>query len=162
WSRQAAGAQFEMPAPRGIVQRVDCQGGRAIVLATSRLDLLDLRSGKVLRSFPTSLNHSPRPLVAMQDDLVVVPSADEVVCLARGAGARRWSFQPEGQTTRTGEPPLVVPAGDSVLVVVPLNIGQRVYRLGRQTGKPLWREPLLLGDAGLRTGAWVVAGETIY
>jgi hypothetical protein len=94
-----------------------------------------------------------------------------------------WTWTLPGQTTRSGEPPLLLGTARALYVVVAENVGYRLQRLDSVTGKPMWsRPPLLeepsrlrfglvssssrlrfgLGSEHLEPGAWVAGPDALY
>ncbi len=73
-----------------------------------------------------------------------------------------WTWELPGKTTRSGEPPLVVPSREGLFVIVPENVGYRLHRLDARTGKPTWPNPPLIALDALDEGAWVAGPDALY
>jgi hypothetical protein len=73
-----------------------------------------------------------------------------------------WTWPLPGKTTRSGEPPLAVAAGDDLFVIAPENIGYRLHRLDSKTAKPRWSQPPLITLESLEPDAWLAGPSVIY
>ncbi|MFO0843134.1 MAG: PQQ-binding-like beta-propeller repeat protein [Gemmataceae bacterium] len=163
WRRSAPGAAFEMPAPRG---RISCLcplgDSRLLVQASAYRWLLDAKTGGVVSSSASPLSPWPRPPVVGDTGVCVVPDRRNVLMLDAATGKPLWSHKLPGETTRSGEPPLVVPADDAVVVIEPRNIGYRARKLDRATGKPRWRDVVTLDIGALHPAGWHAANGKLY
>jgi outer membrane protein assembly factor BamB len=142
WLRRAPGAGFDLPAPRGRVHHVLPLGSDLVLTQMAgEGSILDAASGRSVHRWDDSVSPWPRPPVLLSDGgILVVPGSDRVECVDPRAKKRvRWTFNPPGRTTRTGEAPLVLAAADRVVVIVPENLGPRLVRLDPATGKVVWR-----------------------
>jgi hypothetical protein len=133
-----------------------------LVQASACRWLLDAKTGLVLSSSDSPLPRWPRPPIALGDRVCLVPDGRHVLMLDAATGKALWSYAVPGETTRSGEPPLVVPAGGALVVVEPLNLGYRLQKLDGATGKPLWPDAPLLDLEALGPAGWVAAGQTLY
>src|SRR5262249_45426477 len=99
-----------------------------------------------------------------QRSLLLVPDTQEVLSLntAGGMASQVWKYALPGRTTGTGEFPRVLAAPDGLLLVSPLNVGMRLDRLDRATGKVSWEQPYLLSDARPDARGWAVGREAVY
>jgi cellulose synthase operon protein C len=164
WARWAPGAPFRLPAPRGRFNPA-YHAGADIVLAqaANHLWALDAPTGRLRHNSRTPASPWPRPPLALDEHtFCLVPDADTVLLFRTDTGRARWTHTPPGETTRSGEPPLVVGGPDALLVAVPLNVGLRLQRLDPATGRPLWKNPPLLPPGRLDPGAWAFDPETFY
>jgi hypothetical protein len=163
WRRPAPGAQMAMPWPRGRVRWLALVGhDRLVVQAARQRWLVEAPTGRLLGAAASPLERWPREPVPLDDgDCLVVPDVGSVTLVDGRSGQARWHYTIPGATTRSGEPPVVLPSGDTVVVIEPLNIGCRLQKLDRVTGKPLWaRPPLLPGVAGA-PGSWLILEEVL-
>jgi len=163
WRRSAPAAAFALPPPRGCVHSVQVVADRLLVQVSSRLWLLEADSGEVVGEWPAPLSPLPRlPVLIDANRVCVVPQADQIACLDARQSRLLWSYRPPGRTTRSGEAPLIVPAGQAVIVVEPLNYGCRLQRLEATTGRPTWDNPPLLQLERLELSAWLCDGQTLW
>jgi hypothetical protein len=94
--------------------------------------------------------------------ILLVPDSGRVQLLDVTAGRWRWTYRLRGETTRSGEPPLVAASTEATIVVEPRNIGCRVQRLDPATGKLLWPNPPLVALDRLEPAAWQVGNDVFY
>jgi outer membrane protein assembly factor BamB len=165
WAHDAPGAP--LLAREGRFFPAFTATGSAVVLQTAggRYCILDPASGRMLGGGPASTQPWPCPPPALdQRSLLLVPDTQAVLSLsvAGGMGEPVWRYALEGRTTGTGEFPRVLAAADGLLVVSPLNIGLRLDRLDRDTGKVSWQQPYLLSDARLDAGGWAAGREAAF
>ncbi len=164
WQHWAPGATFAMPPPRGRFGVIIPIGDdNLLVQASGRLWLLDAASGKIRSEAPAPLQRMPRtPLVLNGNRVCIVNHPHNIEMLDAASARTLWTWPLPGRTTRSGEPPLVVAAGDDLFVIVPENIGYRLHRLECKTGKPHWSEPLLLALEALEPAAWFAGPAALY
>jgi hypothetical protein len=55
-----------------------------------------------------------------------------------------------------------VPGAEDLFVIVPENVGYRLHRLDRKTGKPLWLLPPLVPLESLKPDAWLAGPTALY
>jgi outer membrane protein assembly factor BamB len=77
-------------------------------------------------------------------------------------GKEMWEFTRPGATTLTGELPQAVGGSQDLLAVVSTNLGYEVQRLDPASGRPLWKEPLLLLDLRLDARAWACKDGVLF
>ncbi len=165
WQRWAPGAGFEMPPPRGRFHSL-CPAGRdrLLVQSTTWFWQIDARSGAVLTATPAPTRTGwPRQPVPLGDARVGhIPDADHVELLDLASGATVWTFALPGRTTRTGEAPVLLDTGGPLVVVEPNNLGARLHKLDRATGKPLWPQPPLVRAEHFAPSSWLATAEALY
>jgi outer membrane protein assembly factor BamB len=163
WQRWAPGATFAMPPPRGRFGIFVPVGDDSLLAqASGRLWLLDAATGKVRYEAPAPLQRMPRTPLVLDGNRVCIVTSNNVEVFDAASARTTWTCPLQGKSTRSGEPPLVVPAGDDLFVIVPENIGYRLHRLGSRTGKPLWRQPPLLSLESLEPYAWLAGPTALY
>jgi outer membrane protein assembly factor BamB len=164
WQRHAPGALCEMPAPRGRFHAVQpVASNRLLAQASTRRMLIDSHRGTILTSVSAPLGPWVRaPLVLATGHICQIPDPERVQLVDPEQGKVLWTYTLPGETTRSGEPPVVIEAQDAVMVVEPWNIGYRLQKLDRATGKPLWsRSPLFPLDR-LDESGWLTSSDTLY
>jgi outer membrane protein assembly factor BamB len=163
WSRWAPGATFDMPPPRGRYHYVCPVGDRIVAQASARRWLLDARDGAILDTSPATLEPWPRaPLILDKGQMCLVPNADEVHLLDVARGKTVWTYRPRGETTRSGEAPRVLDAGEHLVVLEPGNLGTRVQKLDRATGKAAWSRSPMLDVYEMAASAWLATSDVLY
>jgi hypothetical protein len=175
WQRWAPGAAFQMPPPRGRFQVVlPVSEDTLLVQASGRRWLLNATTGQVRHESSTPLERWPQAPLILEDGVVgLVPDSRGVELLDPATGKTRWTWPLPGQTTRSGEPPLLLGTNRAIHVVVPENLGYHLQRLDSETGKSLWARPPLLEEESsrlrfglvsehLEPGAWVAGPDALY
>jgi outer membrane protein assembly factor BamB len=163
WQRWAPGAAFDMPAPRGRFGVIVPVGDdNLLVQASGRLLLLDAATGKVRREAPAPLERMPRVPLMLDGDRVCIVNPTSVEMLDAASAKALWTWPLPGKFTRSGQPPLVVAAGDDLYVVIPENIGYRLNRLDARTGKPAWAQAPLIPVESLDPDAWCAGPSALY
>jgi outer membrane protein assembly factor BamB len=164
WQRLAPGAEFAAPFPFGRFAPGYYAGPETILAqASGRSWTLDTAGGRVLAEAPSPIAPwARRPVAVDAETVCLVPDARSVAFVQASTGGRRWTFTLSRSTLLSGEPPLVVGKGDNLLVVIPGNIGCRLQRLDRKTGKPLWRQAPLLQFGRLFADGWLTDARAVY
>lgn len=163
WQRPAPGAALAMPAPRGRFQHVVPLGDERLLVQTcGRRWLIDAATGRLLDETPTPLAAWPRPPLPLGPEaLCLVPDAGRIELIDATTGRCRWSHVLSGGSLLSGEPPLALVAGSELLIVEPLNIGCRLARLDRATGRLLARGPLVR-PGRIDPDAWAADGQRVW
>ncbi|MGL4551690.1 MAG: PQQ-binding-like beta-propeller repeat protein, partial [Gemmataceae bacterium] len=107
-------------------------GDAVLTQVSGQRVLIDAARGGVGRRDADSRTAWPREPVAVDGDAVVVEA--ERVRRVGGDGTVRWEHRWAGKTTRTGEPPFVMPHGGELVAFVPENVGLRLRFLDAATG----------------------------
>jgi hypothetical protein len=165
WHCWAPGAEFRLPYPQGRFAPGYHAGPRTVLLqatAGKRL-LLDGATGRTLHEAATARHPWPRPPLALDErTLCLVTDERHVVLIDTFTGRDVWTHTLTGASTLSGEAPQVFGRGETLLLVTARNIGYRLQRLDRATGKPSWsRSPLLL-TAALDVSLWALDREAVY
>jgi hypothetical protein len=164
WSREAPGAGFALPYPEGRFSPGYLAGDGTVLVQTSgRRWLLDTATGRRVHDAATSRAPWPRPpLVLDERTACLVPDPRHLVLCDTSTGRDLWTYTLPGATMLSGEPPSVVGAGDTLLLVTPTNFGYELQRLDRATGRPAWDRPRLLSPEGVDTAQWALDREAVY
>ncbi len=165
WTRWAPGARLRQPAPDGRFFHVFPVSADVLLVQTSggRRWLLDAATGSLLHDDPTTAEPWPRVPVLLPDGGVCLTTdARTVVRFDPTAGRDVWTYTLPGVTTRTGEAPRLAVGPDALLLAWATNIGWRVQRLDRATGKPVWADPPLVNVGVLDVDGWSVDADAFY
>jgi outer membrane protein assembly factor BamB len=166
WHRWAPDAGLRRPAPFGRFSHVCALNTDRLLVQTSagRRWLLDAATGRRLDDQPTAAEPWPRAPVVLDDRRVCVIADDKTVLLLQSATGRAvWTYESPGVTTRTGAAPQLAAGGpDSLLLAESTNLGWRLQRLDRDTGKPLWDDPPLLNVADPGLAGWALDADAAY
>jgi outer membrane protein assembly factor BamB len=165
WARWVPGARLRQPYPCGRFFHVFPVNAEVLLVQTSggRRWLLDAATGAVLHDASTASEPWPRSPVLLPDSGVcITPDAESVLLLDPVSGRDLWTHRLPGVTTRTGEPPRVTAGPNALLMAWAMNIGWRVQRLDRTTGKPLWSDPPLINTGELDVGSWSQDADAFY
>jgi outer membrane protein assembly factor BamB len=114
--------------------------------------VIDSEKGRIVHeSVPLGSGWRQRPLALDERRICLVPSVDRVVLFDPKIGKNLWTYKTArlpGSTTPTGEPPYILGNRETLLVVVPRNVGYQLVRLDLRTGRPVWKgKPRLLRGA---------------
>jgi outer membrane protein assembly factor BamB len=141
WQRWAPAAQVRPPYPAGRFQPHYHAGEERLVVQTSggkRL-ILDSQTGRLLHEAETSRDPWPRPPRALDGQRVcLVTDSRHVVLLDLASGKEIWKRVLDRGPSLTGEAPQVVGDRETLLLLVPRNLGAELQRLGPLTGQPRW------------------------
>ena len=164
WVHRAPDAGLRQPYPDGRFFHVEAASADVLLAQTSggRRWLIDAATGAILHEGATAQEPWPRAPVRSPEGVFVTPDADSVVLLDPASGRDLWTYTLPGVTTRTGEAPRLSMGPNALLVAWATNIGWRVQRLDRTTGKPTWDEPPLFNVSGLDVESWTQDGEAVY
>jgi outer membrane protein assembly factor BamB len=165
WHRWVPGAGLRQPAPFGCFFHVCPLNADRLLVQTSggRRWLLDAATGRRLDEQPTAAEPWPRtPTVVDERAVCVTPDDRTVLMLDASTGNEIWSYAVPGVTTRTGEAPQVAADPDALLIAEPTNLGWRLQRLDRATGKPVWDAPPLLNVLDPAVGDWALDADAAY
>ncbi|MFO0928734.1 MAG: PQQ-binding-like beta-propeller repeat protein [Gemmataceae bacterium] len=163
WQRWAPGAHFEMPSPRGrFFHLLPLGADRLLAQASGRLWLLDASTGATCHDRATTVEPWPRPPVVLGADRVSVVTAAGLDVIAVPSGRLLWSHRVPTGSLSSGEAPVVMPAGDTVFVVEPLNIGGRLRRLSAGDGRVLGTRPEPLRLDRFDSAAWAANADTVF
>jgi tetratricopeptide (TPR) repeat protein len=164
WSCWAPDGRLQLPPPRGrFFSASHASSTRLLVqTATGRRWLLDAATGRLLDDSPTSSQPWPAPpRVLDANTLALVADSRRVLTLDASTGKECWHIDLPGATTRTGEPPQILNRGDVLLLVTPTNLGYRLDRLDRTSGKLSWPRPCLLNLDRLDTTTWTLGDDSV-
>lgn len=161
WMRRPPDAGLGLPHPHGRVHHVVPWGEGLLVQVSGRRWLLSASTGKLIAQARDAVEPWPSAVPLPDGGALVVVNDSRVERLDGGKLEPRWTFTPQGKTTRTGAPPLVVADGKNVVAVVPENLGLRLVNLDADRGEAKWSK-LIEGDPGaLRSYQWAL-GDRLY
>ncbi|MFQ3652107.1 MAG: PQQ-binding-like beta-propeller repeat protein, partial [Gemmataceae bacterium] len=162
WAWDAPGAGLNLSRGRGRIHHLAPLGGAVLAQVSYHRYLFDLETGQVRGRYPESNGPWPCPPLALPDGVLIAEK--QQLRRLDLQGAVSWRYRLPGKTTRTGQPPLVLPWADNKLVVaIPENLGVRLRYLDARTGRPLpsnGQDPLLLSADAARE-AWQVVGDRL-
>ncbi len=125
--------------------------------------VLDATGGRVERLFPTEPILWPQaPLPLDKERFVVVNGRATVVALDVSSGKGAWTYVLPGNSTLSGEPPLVFGDADGLFVVVPRNAGYTLQRLDPTTGQALWSDEVTMALDRLDPWCFAFDGAGVY
>jgi hypothetical protein len=159
WAWDAPGAGLPVGHGRVQIQHLAPLGEAVLAQVSRQRYLLHRDTGQVLRRDPEPGGPWPRPPLPLPEGVLIVER--EQLRRLDQSGQVVWSYRLPGKTTRTGEPPIVLPWGTQKLVVaIPENIGVRLRYLDALTGQTAHAEaPLLPADTAPE--AWQVVGDRL-
>jgi outer membrane protein assembly factor BamB len=168
WAADAPGAGLGMA--QGRFFPAYHANSEAVIVQTGvgSFQILDAASGRPLGGGPASTDPWPdAPVMLDRRTVCVVPTSRQVLSVALPGGTDTsttagWHYDLPGATVGTGELPRVFAHGDVLLLVTPLNIGYRLDRLDRTTGKLVWDHPWLLQTDQLDASSWALDGSAVY
>jgi outer membrane protein assembly factor BamB len=160
WGRSTSRGRFGpnyYASSQGLV--VQTTGGKAWVL--------DSRTGRKLREFPTGAALWRQPPVALDEHRVCVvpdsqPYAQQVVMLDPATGQEQWTCSVERPVSLAGEAPLLLGNGQQLLMLVSRNYGSFLECLSPLTGTRRWPEPRFLGVQPVDLAAGTMDDKAIY
>jgi outer membrane protein assembly factor BamB len=160
WAWDAPGAGLSLSRGRGRIHHLAPLGEGLLAQVSRQRYLFDPATGRVERRDPEPGGPWPTPLVRVPGGLIL--SDGERIRRLDERGDVAWTYLLPGKTTRTGEPPVVLPWGSKTLVVaIPENIGVRLRYLDAMTGKLAHADAPLI-DADSAPEAWQVVGNRIF
>jgi outer membrane protein assembly factor BamB len=137
---------------------VQTGGGKRLVL--------DSRTGRLLRESTRGENIWLEPPLALAEGrLCLIPDSGHVVLFDPRTGKNVWTHstrRARDSTTSTGEPARVVGNRETLLVLVPLNIGYQVERLDPNTGDRLWEDGYRIVHDALESGQVGFGRDAVY
>lgn len=163
WARWAPGGPFALPDGR-FGSTFKAAGDRLLIQnAAGYAWLLDSASGRTIYDMPApEAPWSGPPLILSGGRWCVVESATRIVARDGATGKEIWRHDIGGQTTLTGEPPLLAGGGDVLLMVSATNLGQEVQRLDVLDGKPRWPHSIRLPEARIDFADWGLDAAALY
>ncbi|MHB1426930.1 MAG: outer membrane protein assembly factor BamB family protein, partial [Gemmataceae bacterium] len=164
WDCWAPDGQLHLPFPHGYFSAYYQAGTETVLMQMSgRRWLLDARTGRQIHQAADSRDLWQRPPLALDErTLCVVLDNRSVGLLDAQTGRCSWTHPLAGVTIRSGEMPSVLGKGNLLLCVQPANVGYFLYRLDRESGKPVWIQPGLLTAKSLDPSAWTFDAEALY
>jgi len=158
WTRQAPGVMFTGSQTSSWVAHSEgrfvpafqvCGQTLLIGTASGRCWLLDTASGVLIRQTPASPEAVRCPFVLVDDRwAAVVVGRQRLILLELPDGKERWRVPLPEHSLLGGEPIRLLAGKQSLLVLLPLNIGYQLQRLDLATGKPLWERPPVFAAPG--------------
>ncbi len=167
WHRAAPGAGLGLPAPSGRFNPAFvAQGNAVLVQATlNRSLLLDAATGRTLRTRTVAAGvWWPIPLDQDGQTLCFAPTDRTIVQIDTTTGATPWEHSLTEATTLTGAPPQLVGRKNTLLALIPTNLGDQLMRLDPATGKALWTQPPLLAGLArpVEPSGWALDDDAAY
>jgi outer membrane protein assembly factor BamB len=166
WTKWAVGAKLNQPPPLGHFHpQLRLIGSALLVQPTpGRLWLLDAATGKVLHEESHRYEPWPRPPLPVDENTVAVVLDARTVGLFDGDKRKfLWKHVNTDATTPSGEAPQLAVGDGNILLLTANNIGYRLQRLDRATGKPKWdKPPLLETKTRPDTAGWSLDKDAVY
>jgi outer membrane protein assembly factor BamB len=160
WSWDTPGAGLDLPPPCGRVHHL-LPLGEVLVAQVSRQRLtFDAATGRILDRHPDAWSPWPTDPVPLPGGEALVVEANRLRKV-NPRGQIQWTYRIPGHTTRTGEPPVVLPWGKVLVVAIPENIGMRLRFVDVQTGMLSHRDaPRIVADP--QPGGWLIAKDRLF
>jgi outer membrane protein assembly factor BamB len=136
---------------------------RVLLQSAGRGESLDALRGTVEHRLPGDLIVWPQPPLPLEKDRFAVVNGRAIVAAFDwSTGKVVWTHTLSGNTTLSGEPPMLLGSRDALFVVVPRNVGYTLQRLAPATGQPVWSSEVALRLDRLDPSCFAVDRAGVY
>ncbi len=136
---------------------------RVLLQFAGRWRLLDAGTGALLAESPTETLLWPQaPLLLAGGHAALISGRRSVACVDLASGKIAWSYQLPRPDSLSGELPLLLGGGGTLLLVVPRNYGYMLRRFDAASGRPLWSDEVPMGSEQFDAGSIAVDGHALY
>jgi outer membrane protein assembly factor BamB len=165
WGRWAPGGRIQPLEPGGRFHSGFHAGSRWVVVQSSAGQrwVLDARTGATVHESATGREPWPQPPLPLPDGrFCLVPDAQHVVLFDPATGKDIWRYTLDRSVSLTGAPPQVLAGPDTVLVLAARNYGHELQRLDVKTGKPAWKDALLISRQPCDLSRSALGKDVVY
>lgn len=135
--------------------------GVIVQLLDGNAACLDLATGSIRYSLPTTLTPWQTPPVWHRDRVIVPGGPGQIVSFDPQDGDVNWSFPADNESGLTGEAPHLRMADDKLFVAFHRNHGRELQNLSPDSGRTKWRKPTYLGPGDIDLAGADADGATM-